>query len=509
LALLTLILAGCVETAPAIDTDFPAERAGGMFTSGFRHISERYVTPVGLDKVAISGMQRLASLSDDMEVTRVGNEILVTADDTQIGRFAAPNNTDAAGWGRLTVDVVQLGRSAESKLRQALPEEVYRTVFDGLLSPLDGYSRYNGPTKAAHSRANREGFGGIGIRLEVEDDAAHVLTVLPESPAARAGLQTGDSITAIDGEPVAGASRAAIIDQLRGPIDSHVVLSVRRPPQGTELRLSLTRGLILPPTVTFRREGDIGYFRIMAFNRMTAANLARELAHARHDESGALKGIVLDLRGNPGGLLDQAVAVVDMFLDDGVIVATRGRHQASNNRFAATGGDLSGGLPMAILVNGKSASASELVAAALQDHGRAVLIGTTSHGKGSVQNVVRMPNGGELMLTWSYMYAPSGYSLHRLGVLPGICTNPTENIDPLDQRRGGRTDVSDAFAAWHSYGAENAALARTLRQPCPARNTEPETDIETAIRILHDRKIYTQALRPWTSAIAQTPPAEN
>jgi carboxyl-terminal processing protease len=210
-----------------------------------------------------------------------------------------------------------------------------------------------------------------------------------------------------------------------------------------------------------------------------------------------LKGIVLDLRGNPGGLLDQAVAVADAFLRKGPIVSTRGRHPESVQRFSATGRDLANGMPMVVLINGRSASAAEIVAAALQDRGRAVLVGSNSYGKGTVQNITRLPNEGELILTWSRFYAPSGYALDSLGILPNICTSTLKAAPGPDLRQRMLESIGPAtnvLIMWRTLTGHDKARRTALRGKCPKHSETPEIDIKIAREILEDRRLYARTL---------------
>jgi len=266
-----------------------------------------------------------------------------------------------------------------------------------------------------------------------------------------------------------------------------------RPDSSQPLQVELRRSHVVPQTVEASLEDGLAVLRIASFNRNTTRDLEREylrLARQRTD------GMIIDLRGNPGGLLDQAVLAADLFLDDGVVISTFGRHPAASSVFTADLREIAQGVPMAILINGRSASAAELMAAALQDRGRAVVIGTTTHGKGTVQNLSRLPNGGELLITWSRIHAPSGYILDGLGVLPSICT---AGPAPLDSRAALSARL-DAFAVhsvrWQRYDHVDPPLAAALRADCPSKTEQPESDLELAKRLLRDPMLYARSLRP-------------
>src|SRR5207249_8814882 len=242
----------------------------------------------------------------------------------------------------------------------------------------------------------------------------------------------------------------------------------------------------VPETVTYRREGDVAYIRIYSFNLETSDSLRREISNAQTELGKKLRGYVLDLRGNPGGLLDQAVAVSDLFLNSGRIVSTHGRNPDSHQYFEATPGDAIDGLPMAVLINGNSASASEIVAAALQDNDRAVVIGSNSYGKGTVQELRRLPNDGELTLTWARFHAPSGYTLHHVGVLPSICTNKDDEdaTQLLAELGAGKLPPLPVEQRGNTSPEDTAALDK-IRAVCPVYHSERAVDLEVAIRLLN------------------------
>jgi carboxyl-terminal processing protease len=253
------------------------------------------------------------------------------------------------------------------------------------------------------------------------------------------------------------------------------------------------------------RNGDIAIFRIASFNQSTTARLAEQLAEARRQAGGHLAGIVLDLRGDPGGLLDQAVSLADLFVPKGAIASTAGRHPASQQYFAASGRAVAADVPIAVLVNGGSASASEIVAAALQDLGRAVVIGSSSYGKGTVQTVLHLPNDGELILTWARLMTPSGRLLQSHGVVPTVCTSDLadddRSVDIGLQRAGGSGSAARGRL-------DEQGWAR-LRQSCPARHTKPGIDLKLAERLLADPRLYGQALQAGgktASLVAPVPP---
>jgi carboxyl-terminal processing protease len=266
--------------------------------------------------------------------------------------------------------------------------------------------------------------------------------------------------------------------------------------------VAVKRALIVVPTVSLEYSGPYAHIRIGGFNQKTVHGLVDALVAAKRRGRRKLRGIVLDLRNNPGGLLDQAVAVVDVFLTSGRIVSTTGRHPDSHQLFDASGRDLAANIPLVVLINGRSASAAEIVAAALQDRGRAVVVGTNSFGKGTVQNITRLPNDGELIITWSRLYAPSGYSLHGRGVLPTVCTADEElsTADIMARLRDGRLNSAVLLASWRT--ATDDQTVENLRQSCPGSERTPESDLELAAKILEDTPLFARALELSASALA-------
>jgi carboxyl-terminal processing protease len=304
--------------------------------------------------------------------------------------------------------------------------DLIQAAINGMLTSLDPHSSYLPPKDFDDMRTQTSGeFGGLGIEVTQEDGYVKVVAPMDGTPADEAGMESGDFITAVDGSSILGLTLEQAVELMRGPVGSEIILTVAREGVDEPFDVSIVRDTIKLTAVRSRLEGDSVVLRITTFNRQTYPNLQEGLRKQIEEAGGEDKvnGIVLDLRNNPGGLLTQAIAVSDAFLDKGEIVSTRGRNARDSERYNATPGDLSGGKPIVILINGGSASASEIVAGALQDHRRAVVIGTKSFGKGSVQTVVPVRGDGAMRLTTSRYYTPSGRSIQALGVSPDIIVN--------------------------------------------------------------------------------------
>ncbi|WP_420004801.1 S41 family peptidase [Arenibacterium sp. LLYu02] len=302
-------------------------------------------------------------------------------------------------------------------------KELIEAAIGGMLQSLDPHSSYLSPDDAASMRVQTRGeFGGLGIEVTQEDGFVKVVSPMDGTPAAEAGVEAGDFITHVDGESLLGLSLDDAVEMMRGPVGSEIIITVVREGEEEPFDISIIRDTIKLTAVRGRTEGDTVVLRVTTFNEQTTPNLVENLK-AKAEELGGMdhvNGIVLDLRNNPGGLLNEAISVADSFLDSGEIVSTRGRNPEDGERFNATPGDLIDGKPIVVLINGGSASASEIVAGALQDHRRAIVVGTKSFGKGSVQTVMPLRGDGAMRLTTARYYTPSGRSIQALGVSPDI-----------------------------------------------------------------------------------------
>ncbi|WP_188825444.1 S41 family peptidase [Brucella endophytica] len=301
-------------------------------------------------------------------------------------------------------------------------KKLIENAINGMLTSLDPHSSYLNPEAAQDMRVQTKGeFGGLGIEVTMDNDLVKVISPMDDTPASKAGVMAGDLITQIDGTEVRGMSLTDAVDKMRGPVNTPIELTLVRKGVDKPIKLKIVRAIVKVRAVRSKVEGDIGYLRVISFTEQTYEDLQKAIkdiqAKVPNDK---LKGYVLDLRLNPGGLLDQAVAVSDAFLDKGEIVSTRGRDPQDVTRFDARVGDLTNGKPLIVMVNGGSASASEIVAGALQDHRRATVLGTQSFGKGSVQTIIPLGENGSLRLTTALYYTPSGKSIQGKGITPDI-----------------------------------------------------------------------------------------
>jgi carboxyl-terminal processing protease len=352
-------------------------------------------------------------------------------------------------------------------VRPVQDSELIDGAIEGMVSSLDPHSSYMDAKSFADMQIQTKGeFGGVGIEVTMEDGLIKVISPIDDTPAAKAGIKTGDYIAAIDGNAIQGMALNAAIDKMRGPVGTKVTLTILRTGEKKPFDVALMRAVIHVDSVKWHREGDIGYIRLSAFNEATSSGLEKAVRELKKQIGPSLKGYVLDMRNNPGGLLEQAVQVSDDFLSKGEIVSTRGRHSDDTERYDAKSGDITDGKPVIVLINGGTASASEIVAGALQDHQRAKTLGMTSFGKGSVQTIIPLgEGGGALRLTTARYYTPSGRSIQAEGIVPDIAVaqNTEDNLPKVE--RPSEADLPGHLAA--EAAAKKKALA--VIRPAPGK----------------------------------------
>jgi carboxyl-terminal processing protease len=299
--------------------------------------------------------------------------------------------------------------------------KLIESAINGMLAALDPHSAYLNPKHFRDMQVQTRGeFGGLGIEVTMENGVVKVVSPIEDTPASKAGLQSGDLITALDKEQIQGLTLQEAVEKMRGPVNSPITLTIVRKGVDDPFDVKVTRDVIHINPVKYNAEDDVGYIRVTTFNEQTTANLQKAIDDLKKQIGPKLKGYIIDLRNNPGGLLDQAISVSDTFLDQGAIVLTKGRDLEETQRSNARAGDLTDGEKLVVLINGGSASASEIVAGALQDHHRATIVGTRSFGKGSVQTIIPLGSNGALRLTTARYYTPSGRSIQAKGIEPEV-----------------------------------------------------------------------------------------
>ena len=493
-----ILLAACVERQ-----SLPNDPTGRLFARGLDEITDLYIAPVSNRKLILAGAARFSRLDDKFSVTESAGvegktQIVLGYGGREVAVYATPADNEPHAWGALMGSLVVNAKAVSPAVAALSEDQIDKALFDGITSALDRFSRYSAPETARDQRAVRDGFGGIGITLELAGDDFRITQVTSGGPADLAGIRPDDRLVAVDGVATGGRSQIDVVHTLRGPIFSPVEITVYRPNPGQKRSFRLQRALVILPTVTMSRDGGVAIIQVASFNQNTTQQIVEDLGRLQREIGQRLRGIVLDLRGNPGGLLDQAVSLSDVFIPKGPIVATVGRHPASRQFFEASGDSLAPQIPIVVLINGGSASSSEIVAAALQDVGRAVIVGTASYGKGTVQTVLRLPNDGELTLTWAQLVAPSGYFLHEHGVIPSLCTSDLGNDDNSIQIALQRTNTVVSSLARPRASLDEGAWSQ-LRRSCPARQGDREIDIKVAKRLLADPALFSQAVNAFSA----------
>ena len=386
-------------------------------------------------------------------------------------------------------------------------KQLVEMAVNGMLTSLDPHSAYLNEESFTEMQVNTRGeFGGLGIEVTMENGLVKVVSPIDDTPAFRAGILAGDYITHIDAEPVMGMVLSDAVDKMRGKVGTPIVLTIAREGQEGPMDITVTRDVIKIRAVRSRVEGNAGYIRITTFNQNTDTNLRKAIEDIKAELGNKLIGYVIDLRNNPGGLLGQAIAVSDDLLDKGEIVSTRGRHEEDTKRDNATTGDIAEGLPIVVLINGGSASASEIVAGALQDHKRAIILGTQSFGKGSVQTVIPLPGHGAMRLTTARYYTPSGRSIQAKGIEPDIIVEPAKvetygsaigNIKESDLRGALKNPDGEAAPAPvpvpTTPGKTDAEKDGNKTMPAVDGETESDYQLMRALDLLNGLSLYGQS----------------
>jgi carboxyl-terminal processing protease len=501
LSLLALIPLIACAGSPGPSRLDATDEAGRLFARAYSQVMEYYLEPLTAQEAALAALKKLTTLDADIMVSEASGAVELRDGGRVVERLKPSPERDWRGWGSLTSTLLHDAKAQSPKLAALSDDEIEQTMFTGLTGSLDRFSRYASPDAAREQRASREGFEGLGITLEYAADEVRVTAVIPGSPADREGIMIDDRLVAVEGVSTGALSRNEVMQRLRGAAGTRVAITLARPGQAVPIGKTVARAYITVPTVSVRRDAAIGIIRISSFNQHTTDSLRSEFTKLRADTRGALLGVILDMRGNPGGLLDQSVAVADSFMNNGRIVSTRGRNPSSFQEFDATTGDITGGLPIVVLMNGGSASAAEIVAAALQDSGRAIVVGTSSFGKGTVQTVLRLPNDGELTLTWARLITPAGYILHEHGVVPNVCTSGTADDEQSIAAILRKTASRDEAGRLARVSLDEQGWSR-LRGSCPTRTGDRVADIETAKRLLGDPTLYAHIIHAEPASVA-------
>lgn len=503
-------LGSCAVAEPTADlsADFAMDTGAEVFLIGYEGIADLYVEAVPTPSLALAALDGVAALDPAIAFVRRGQSLIVTHDGTPFAKFTVPRDDDVRNWARLTSASLAAARNRSALLLRLSNDRLFEAAFDSVTRKLDRFSRYRNAAESEISRSARKGYVGIGVTIGDNENGIVVASVFADSPAHDAGLRPGDRFVAVAGRPVTGLGLAETADLLRGRSGSTVPIRVARGDR--ELDFEVRRQQVIEDTVRFASVGGIAYFHVSGFNVATASALADAIDEAKAALGEDLPGIVLDLRQNRGGTLNQAVEVADLFVDSGLLLETRGRHTSSKHSYDARFDGTVTSAPLAVLIDSGSASAAEVVAAALQDSGRALVIGARSYGKGSVQRIVEFPPiGTELHLTWARMHAPSGYTLAEFGVFPSICT-PDYGNDPdvsAAALESGELRLSETMQNRLYVATMSEAERSTLKEWCHADHPPSTTDTDTrlAVRLLSDRKLFSLAFHASRVALGERP----
>jgi len=481
---------------PTAGAAFDQMLAAQVTAAALAFMAPRTLEPVPVSELTMWGLRGLTALDPQLTVELRDNVLRLAMPDRVLIAAPPPQAEDPAAWAQAFAALAAVAWTASPTVRHAGTIGILQSFFDEMFNHLDPYSRYVPPGEAAEDRELRSGSAGLGLTLGLRGGAVTVVSVIADGPGALAGLRPGDRILTVDGQPTHGRSVEAVGAWIAGPEETTVTVGWRGR-DGRARSAEIVRMMVPPETVLAQMLGDMLLIRITGFNRETGERVAHELAQAV-EGTHPPDGVVLDLRGNRGGLLREAVMTASALLSPGVVAVTAGRDPRANRVWRTDGDEIAGNLPLVVLVDGRSASAAEVLAAALGDRGRAVVIGSATLGKGLVQTIDPLPDGGELFVTWSRILAPGGWPIQGLGVLPQVCTSLGQ--EALNRQLAALADgVQPMQDAIQRHRAARAPLTPVevlaLRSPCPAAEGR-EADLATARSVIDNPAIYAAALLP-------------
>ncbi len=482
---------------PAPAAAFDATLAGSVFGAALAFMSPRILEPVGVPELTGWGLGGITALDPSLTATVDGPTLKLVSPAGTLFQTASPASDDAFAWGRAAASLCLAAWTSSADLRGAGAGGVVQSFFDELFNHLDPYSRYIGPQPAAADHEKLVGSAGVGIALAAGRHGLVIASMSPDGPLSQIpGLMPGDAVLAVGGHDIGHLSVDDATALLGGEPGTDVTIRVRTRRELLDIRV--TREILPPPSVFSSRLGRLLVLKVTGFSHDTAEEMSTLLDQGLRE--GGLRdhptGVILDLRGNRGGLLQQAVTAAALVLDNGVAVTTEGRFPAANHIWSVQGGDITHGLPLVVLVDGRTASAAEILAAALADHGRAVVAGSSTLGKGLVQTKLALADGGELFVTWSRVLAPLGWPIQGLGVLPQLCTSQgaVEVASQLHELATGSSPLAPALAAERRARAPMPVdRVLEIREACPAA-IGTDGDVDAARSLLADPVAYQAAL---------------
>jgi carboxyl-terminal processing protease len=472
------------------------ERMVAVYAEALTFMAPRILDPVSVPQLTVWGLQGLTTLDPALRIGVRDSHLQLFRQDEAVLETAAPRDDTPLAWARTAASIIAAGYPVSAPLRRAGTQGIIQAFFDEMLGRLDPYSRYVAPLQAGEDRARRAGRAGLGLTVGLRGRLVDVRDVVRDSPASIAGIRAGDILYEIDGQQTRDQDPATIAALLSGPEGSAVTVSWHGR-DGRMRESQMIRVMVPPETVFAQRVADVLVLRITSFSGTTASHVALSVQDAM-SEPRPVHGIVLDLRDNRGGLLRQAVTAADTFLPAGVVAITTGRDPDASHIWRSAEGELAENVPLVILVDGRTASSAEILAAALADRGRAVVVGSSTVGKGLVQTIDPLPDGGDLFVTWSRVLAPLGWPLQGLGVLPQVCTSlGTEALNrQLSDLSEGFQPMAEAIRRARAARAPlPASEVLDIRAPCPGAEGRA-ADLETARTLIAHPAAYAAALLP-------------
>jgi len=500
LLLLVCMLAPGLAPRAAAATAFDTAMAASVWSAALSYIAPRALQKLSVPQMTVWGLNGLTALDPDLNATLQDSQLRLYGPEALLIALPAPAPNDSAAWGAAAAKIAAAAYAGSPALQKAGTQGVIQSFFDELFNHFDPYSRYEPPIRAAQDQLMITGVAGAGFSLARAGNVVVIGDVAPDSPAAEAGFAPGTQVLAIDDRAVYPGELANLNADLGGIPGSKIKIRLRDPADpGAGSDVTLTRALVPPQTVFVENGLPAGVLalKITAFNKGTSDQFSAALV-AGLSASPAPSALLIDLRGNRGGVLRQAVLVADSLLSAGKIVQAAGQDPAADQVFSAEGSDITGGLPIVVLVDGQTASAAEILAAALADNRRAVVIGSATLGKGLVQTLTSLPDGGELFVTWSRVLAPLGWPLQTLGVMPEICTSLGEPaLDAqLNALAHGQNLLANALTLSRAARAPvGVSTVLNIRNQCPAA-IGSDLDLGAAADVLASPAAYRAALWP-------------
>ena len=467
-----------------------------VYSTALAFMAPRTLDPVPVAQLTIWGLHGLTALDPELTTELQGGKVRLSGRNGELAALPPPGEADVSAWAGLATDLAVVAAGVSMPVRRAGTQGVMQNFFDELFNHLDPYSRYVPPVDAVEDRERRVGQAGAGLRLTRRGPFIVVAEAITDGPAALAGLVAGDIIVSVDGQPAQGKDPATVMGWITGPEQTEVSL-VWRSRGGRTHSAVLERVVVPPETVFAQRSSEVLVIQVTAFNYSTDAHLSQAIVQGLAAAKPPA-GIALDLRGNRGGLLRQAVTAADTLLPAGVVAITAGRDPEATRVWRSTSGQLTDIVPVVVLVDGRTASAAEVLAAAIADRGRGVVVGSSTLGKGLVQTIAPLPDGGELFVTWSRILAPRGWPIQGLGVLPQLCTSLGQDVLNWEfaTLAQGRQPMAKAL---ETHRAARAPLSPTqilaIRNACPAAEGR-DADLEAARLLIRDPAAYAAALLP-------------